>query len=267
VGILTFAMSTAATQFSRLSVEVEAPVARITLNHPPLNIIDIAMMEELAAALSEVQSPPEISVIVLSGAGKCFSAGVDVAAHTPDQVSSMLEKFHAVIRALITTTKVTIASVHGHCLGGGAELAMVCDLVYTAEDAQWGFPEIQLGCFPPVAATALAALVGQKQAASLILTGRAIRGGQAAEIGLAAIEVPERNLPAVIHEVVGKLSQLSPAALALTKKAFYAWDSMHFDKGLARAEKIYLEELMQTRDAQEGIRAFLEKRRPRWMGH
>jgi cyclohexa-1,5-dienecarbonyl-CoA hydratase len=178
----------------------------------------------------------------------------------------MLQKFHAVIRDLVSTKKVTIAQVHGHCLGGGAELVMVCDLVYTADDAQWGFPEIQLGCFPPVAVTALAALVGQKQAADLILTGRTIRGIQAAEIGLAAIQVPERNLPALIEDVVSKLSKLSPATLALTKKAFYAWDSMHFDKGLARAEKIYFEELMQTQDAQEGIRAFLEKRNPRWTG-
>jgi cyclohexa-1,5-dienecarbonyl-CoA hydratase len=259
-------MGTAATQFGHLAVNVEVPVARITLTNPPLNIIDIPMMDELAAALSEIEAQPDISTVVLSGTGKCFSAGVDVAAHTPDKVSSMLQKFHAVIRDLVSTKKVTIAQVHGHCLGGGAELVMVCDLVYTADDAQWGFPEIQLGCFPPVAVTALAALVGQKQAADLILTGRTIRGIQAAEIGLAAIQVPERNLPALIEDVVSKLSKLSPATLALTKKAFYAWDSMHFDKGLARAEKIYFEELMQTQDAQEGIRAFLEKRNPRWTG-
>ena len=96
-----------------------------------------------------------MSVIVLSGEGKAFSAGVDVAAHTPDKVEEMLAKFHAVIRALVATKKVTIAAVHGHCLGGGAELAMVCDMVFTAETSQWGFPEIKLGCYPPVACTAL----------------------------------------------------------------------------------------------------------------
>ena len=127
----------------------------------------------------------DVSTLVLSGAGKSFSVGVDVAAHTPDKVASMLAKFHAVIRALVGTKKVTIATVHGHCLGGGAELAMVCDLVYTADTASWGFPEIKLGCYPPVAATALAALVGQKHAADLILTGRSITGAEAARIGLA----------------------------------------------------------------------------------
>ena len=178
-------MPTTEISSSRLAIDFAAPVARIVLRHPPLNVIDIAMMEELAQSLAEIEARPDVSVIVISGDGKAFSAGVDVAAHTPDKVDEMLTKFHAVIRALVATTKVTIAAVHGHCLGGGAELAMVCDIVYTTESAQWGFPEIKLGCYPPVACTALAALVGQKRAAELILTGRTISGKEAAEIGLA----------------------------------------------------------------------------------
>jgi len=141
----------------RVSIDIAPPVARIGLHHPPLNVIDIPMMEELSRVLAEIESQPSVSMIVLSGDGKAFSAGVDVAAHTPDKVEEMLGKFHAMIRALVATKKVTIASVHGACLGGGAELAMVCDLVHTAESAQWGFPEIKLGCYPPVACTALAA--------------------------------------------------------------------------------------------------------------
>ena len=223
-------------------------------------------MEELAAALGEIEAQPEVSGIVFRGEGNCFSAGVDVATHTPDKVVSLLEKFHRVIRSLIATKKVTIAAVRGHCLGGGAELAMVCDLVYTTDDAQWGFPEIQLGCFPPVAATALSALVGQKRAADLVLTGRTITGVEAAAIGLATGALAKNQLATVVDETLKKLSALSPVALALTKKAIYAWDSMHFDKGLARAEKIYLDELMKTEDANEGIRAFMEKRQPRWSG-
>lgn len=255
-----------AAKFKRLALSLEGFVARITLRNLPLNIIDIAMMDELSAALAEIESRPEISVMVFSGAGLCFSAGVDVAAHTPDKVASMLEKFHRVIRSLIATRKVTIASVHGHCLGGGAELAMVCDLVFTSDDAQWGFPEIQLGCFPPIAVTALSALVGQKRASDLILTGRTISGSDAAGIGLAGGSVPGDELSRTVDQTVSKLSSLSPAALAVTKKAIYAWDSMQFDKGLARAEKIYLDELMQTEDAHEGIRAFMEKRQPKWKG-
>jgi cyclohexa-1,5-dienecarbonyl-CoA hydratase len=250
----------------RTSLEVDGPVARIVLRHPPLNVIDIPMMEELAQSLAEIGVRQDVSLIVVSGDGKAFSAGVDVAAHTPVQVDEMLPKFHAVIRALVATTKVTIAAVHGHCLGGGAELAMVCDIVYTTESAQWGFPEIQLGCYPPVACTALASLVGQKRAAELILTGRTIGGKESAEVGLANRAVLEDELPTLVNECVGHLRKLSPSALALAKKASYAWDSMHFDKGLARAERIYFEELMNTADAHEGIRAFLEKREPKWAG-
>jgi enoyl-CoA hydratase/carnithine racemase len=171
-----------------------------------------------------------------------------------------------VIRALVATKKVTIAAVHGHCLGGGAELAMVCDMVYSTESAMWGFPEIKLGCYPPVACTALAALVGQKRAAELILTGKTISGKEAAEIRLANRAVPEGELDQAVEESIDHLRKLSPPALGLAKKASYAWDSMHFDKGLARAERIYFDELMKTSDAQEGIRAFIEKREPRWTG-
>ncbi len=251
---------------SRLAVEFAPPAARIVLHHPPLNVIDVAMMDELAQSLAEIESRPNVSVIVFSGGGKAFSPGVDVAAHTPDKVDAMLTKFHTVIRALIATKKVTIAVVHGHCLGGGAELAMVCDMVYTTESAQWGFPEIKLGCYPPVACTALAALVGQKRAAALILTGRTISGKEAADIGLANRAVPENGLPAAVDECIGDLRKLSPSALALAKKASYAWDSMHFDKGLARAERTYFDELMKTSDAREGIRAFMEKREAKWTG-
>jgi len=251
---------------ARISLRIEASIARIVLQNPPLNVIDIQMMEELARVLAEIEAQFAVAVIVISGAGKAFSAGVDVAAHTPDKVEEMLTRFHGVIRALVATKKVTIAAVYGHCLGGAAELAMVCDLVYTANDAQWGFPEIKLGCYPPVACTALAALVGQKRAAELILTGRSMDGKEAAEIGLATVVVHPAQLSGAVDECVSRLLTLSPAALAIAKKASYAWDSIHFDKGLARAEKIYFEDLMKTADAHEGICAFMEKRPPKWAG-
>jgi cyclohexa-1,5-dienecarbonyl-CoA hydratase len=252
------------TRFFRIALDLQPPVARIVLQNPPLNVIDIPMMEELAQALAEIEANPEASIVILSGSPKAFSVGVDVAAHTPDKVEHMLAKFHGVIRSLVSSRKVSIASVHGHCLGGGAELAMVCDLVYTSESATWGFPEIKLGCYPPVAVTALAALVGQKHAADLILTGRSVSGKEAENIGLANRAIADGEVESAVQESIEHLSRLSSAALAITKKAIYAWDSMHFDKGLARAEKIYLEELMKTADAREGIDAFLQKREPVW---
>lgn len=251
---------------SRLSVKLNAPLARITFTHPPLNVFDFPMMDAVTAALKELEQRREISVVVLSGGPRAFSAGVDVAVHTPDKISTMFEKFHGLILALTRLSKITIAEVHGACMGGGAELAMICDMCFTAENAKWGFPEITLGCYPPVACTALAALVGEKRAADLIFTGRNFSGSEAAEWGLAVSAHPEGEVAGAIQDRLDHLFKLSPAALAHAKKAFYAWDSIHLDKGLAHAEKIYVEELMQTEDAKEGVQAWLEKRKPVWRG-
>ena len=258
--------STPAAPTNRLAVDVRGQLARITLTNPLLNVIDFQMMDELMSALQQLEQCREISVVIISGGDRAFSAGVDVAVHTPDLVQTMLQKFHSVILALTRFSKITIAEVHGACLGGGAELAMVCDMCFTTPDAKWGFPEISLGCYPPVACTALAALVGQKRAADLVFTGRMFSGEDAAEWGLANEAHSESELQEAIQRTVDHLLKLSPAALAVAKRAFYAWDSMHLDKGLARAEKIYLEELMQTEDVKEGIAAWMEKRKPVWKG-
>ena len=250
----------------RVELAVTPPVARLGLHNPPLNVIDLPMMRELQQALAEIEARSDISVVLFEGDTRAFSAGVDVKAHVPEHVHEMLTSFHAVIRAIVASRKVTIAAVQGACLGGGAELAAVCDMVYTARDATWGFPEIKLGCYPPVAAVALPALVGQKRATELILTGRQISGDEAVAIGLANRSAHADELAAVVDETVSQLQAMSPAALALAKKSIYAWDAIHFDKGLARAERIYLEELIATEDAREGIAAFLEKRSPKWTG-
>ena len=250
----------------RIETEVAPPVARVRLVNPPLNVIDLSLARALTTILSDVDSRPDISVIVFEGDARAFSAGVDIKAHLPDQIREMLTSFHAVIRVLVATRKITIAAVQGACLGGGAELAAVCDMVFTARDATWGFPEIKLGCYPPVAAVALPALVGQKRAGELILTGRQISGDEAVAIGLANRSARAEELDGLVQQTLAELQQLSPAALAHAKKAVYAWDAIHFDKGLARAEKIYLEELISTADAREGIMAFLEKRPPKWAG-
>ena len=251
---------------TRLALEIDPPLARITLQNPPLNVIDIPMMKELAQVLGDLEARRDISIIKLEGNARAFSAGVDVKAHVPEQVREMLTSFHAVIRAIVASRKITIAAVQGMCLGGGAELAAICDMVYTARDAVWGFPEIKLGCYPPVAAVALPLLVGQKRASELIFTARQISGDEAAAIGLANRSVLAEELGAVVEEAIDQLWALSPIALAHAKKSVYAWDAIHFDKGLARAEKIYLEELIQTDDAREGIAAFMEKRPPKWTG-
>ncbi len=257
-------MAIAAT--TRVEAKVAAPIVRVKLINPPLNVVDLPMTAELQQALAEIESRTDISTILFEGAPRAFSAGVDIKAHLPEQIREMLTSFHAVIRAIVASRKVTIAAVRGTCLGGGAELAAVCDMVFTARDATWGFPEIKLGCYPPVAAVALPTLIGQKRAAELILTGRQFSGEEAAALGLANRAVAAEDLESAIERTLDELRQLSPAALAHAKKAIYAWDAIHFDKGLARAEKIYLDELISTADAREGIIAFLETRPPKWTG-
>jgi cyclohexa-1,5-dienecarbonyl-CoA hydratase len=257
-------MVTAST--TRVEVNVTAPIARVKLINPPLNVIDLRMTRELYQALTELEARSDISVIVFEGDSRAFSAGVDIKAHLPEQVHEMIRSFHTAIRAIVALRKVTIAAVRGACLGGGAELAAVCDMVYTARDATWGFPEIKLGCYPPVAAVVLATLIGQKLAAELVLTGRQFSGDEAAAMGLANRSVAAEELESVVERTLAELRQLSPIALAHAKKAIYAWDAIHFDKGLARAEEVYLDELVSTADAREGIIAFLDKRPPKWTG-
>jgi cyclohexa-1,5-dienecarbonyl-CoA hydratase len=255
-----------ASQYERIKLQLSAAIAHLSLEHPPLNVIDLPMMDELLSAFSELNALPAISIVILSGQGSSFSAGVDVAAHTPPKVAEMLQKFHAVIRAIVSCRKIVVAVVGGNCLGGAAELAMVCDLVITTESATWGFPEIKLGCFPPVAAVALSRLVGQKRATDLILTGRPITGLEAAAIGLASVAVPDDQLSSTVQQRLSMLSGLSSAALGLAKKASSPWEGLQFEEMIERSERIYLDELMRTHDAQEGIRAFLEKCPPIWSG-
>jgi cyclohexa-1,5-dienecarbonyl-CoA hydratase len=250
---------------SRLQISENDRVLTIELSHPPVNVIDIAMMDELAATLKDVEERDEVVAILVRGQGKGFSAGVDIAAHTPAQIEEMLTKFHGVIRGIAKSEKITIAQVHGNCLGGGAELALVCDMVYTDIDANWGFPEIKLACYPPVACAALASVIGQKRAAELIFTGETFTGEYAMTLGLATASWRGEELDQHTQLTLDRLRNLSGVALQMAKRAFYAWDAAHLDKGLAKAEQIYIEDLMKTEDVREGVNAWLEKRPPKWM--
>ncbi|MGH7936472.1 MAG: enoyl-CoA hydratase/isomerase family protein, partial [Chthoniobacterales bacterium] len=197
------------TTYSRLMLSLQAPVTRVILANPPVNVIDLEMMDELLAALEEIEQRAEIVALVFAGSDRAFSAGVDIAIHTPEQARAMLTKFHAVIRAVVASRKVTIAAVRGTCLGGGAELAAACDMVFTSDSANWGFPEISLGHFPPVACAMLSGLIGQKHAAELILTGRQISGEDAMRIGLANEALPEDELAEIVDDTCDRLGQLS----------------------------------------------------------
>ncbi len=241
-------------------------VAHLTIRNGKQNVLDFATMTELRDALIETERHRSISTVVLRGEGEHFSAGVDIPSHAKDTAADMLGRFHCLIRTMMKTRKVLVAEVRGNCLGGGAELALMCDIVYTADDARWGFPEIKLGCFPPLACAALAACVGQKRAAEMILTGETFTGSDAARYGLANKAVPEDHLRLATAECLDRLARLSPAALRHTKGALGAWNAAHLEQALVHAETIYRDELIPCEDMNEGIRAWVEKRDPRWTG-
>lgn len=248
-----------------IHLRIEARTAWITLDRPPLNVLDIAMMESLDAALE--RALPKSDFVIFQGAGtKAFCAGADVADHTRERVGKMLSSFHAIFRRLASADCLTIAAVHGYCFGGGMELATFCDFVLAAESAQFGQPEIKLGCYPPVAMVMLPRRIGVQAAADLILTGRQITAAEAYRLGLVTRVVPDDELHAGVEGLLGELRALSPNVLQLTRKTLARLHSGDLLKQLEEAERVYLSELMQTHDAQEGIRAFLEKRKPVWKG-
>jgi len=246
-----------------ISMRIERRTAWITLDRPPLNILDIRMMELLAAALDRVL--PESDFVVFQGAGpRAFSAGAEIADHAPERVGKMLSAFHAVFRRLSKADCVKISAVHGFCLGGGMELATFCDFVLATESAQFGQPEIKLGCFPPVAMVTLPHLIGLRATADLILTGRQIAAAEAQRIGLVTCVVPDSELPNGVGKLLEGLRALAPSVVKLTRKTMWNLHCAEFAKQLEEVERVYLSELMKTHDAQEGIRAFLEKRKPVW---
>ena len=253
------------TQHNTVQLRVKHRTAWITLDRPPLNILDIGMMESLDAALE--RALPKSDFVVFQGAGKkAFCAGADVADHTPERVARMLSSFHAVFRRLAAADWLTIAAVRGYCLGGGMELATFCDFVLATESAQFGQPEIKLGCFPPAAMVTLPALIGMQAAANLILTGRQISAAEAHRLSLVTRVVPDDALSSAVDGLLEELRALSPTVLHLTRKTLARLHRADFLKQLEEAERVYLSELMQTHDAREGIRAFLEKRGPVWKG-
>jgi cyclohexa-1,5-dienecarbonyl-CoA hydratase len=250
--------------YSTIEVHPGPRVVSIILNRPPLNIINLEMLEELNAAWSEVEDF-KAQVTVISGAGdRAFSSGVDIADHAPGRIESMLEKFHGLILRMRKSDCISIAAIHGHTLGGGAELAMTCDLVIAAENAQIGQPEIGLGCYPPVAVAYLPGAIGFHKASEMVLIGEPVGAAAAERLGLVNKVVERESMTATVDAYVDKLLSKSSAVLALTKRALREGAGRHFESALDRAHDLYVRELTRTEDILEGMTAFLEKRPPSW---
>lgn len=240
-------------------------VAELVLDRPPLNVLDLATLARLDEIVRELRSAEGLHVLVVRGAGgRAFSAGVAVEDHTPDKIALMLARFHGALVKLYQLDAVTVAAVDGHCLGGGMELAAVCDLVLASERSRFGQPEIRLGCYPPLAAALYPSLIGPAVTADLLLTGRTLGCEEAERLGFVARRVEDERFETALEALVEELLAHSGAVLRLTKKAIRAGRGNRFQKALGECEHVYLQELAATSDMEEGVRAFLEKRPPEW---
>ncbi|MBW2334578.1 MAG: enoyl-CoA hydratase/isomerase family protein [Deltaproteobacteria bacterium] len=284
--------------YEHIEVEFKDGLVTITLNRPPVNVLNIAMMKEINEALDAWKGKKDLKVVLFNGKGKCFSAGVDVGEHMGDLAPKMIETFHGMFRLMDQLGAVTVASVYGLCLGGGCELAVFCDLVIAddtakfgqpeiqvgvlppiaaqimpriigrkviADDtAKFGQPEIQVGVLPPIAAQIMPRIIGRKVAMDLILSGRIVAAQESMSMGLINKVVAKGDLSQETDEFIKPYLSLSAEVIRITKKTIKAGLRDDFEPSLKVIEEIYLNELMRTTDAQEGLKAFLEKRTPEW---
>jgi len=248
-----------------VSAAVTDGLACLTLHRPPLNVLDIATMEQMSAGLDALAADPSARLLMIcAGGDKAFSAGVEVADHTPEKVDRMIEVFHTLIRGIDAFPVPTLAAVSGVALGGGLEVALACDMIVAAAGVKLGQPEIKLGVFAPVAAVLLPRLLPPAYAHELLYAGGVITAEQALTYGLVNRVFARESFAEEARAFAAPFLELSRSALASSRKAVRASAGRGFAEGLAQAEAIYLKELMKTHDAGEGLAAFLAKRKPVW---
>lgn len=251
-------------EYKNIKFTLSDNIARITLNHPPLNILNIEMMKEINKALEGLLEEKSLKLVVFDAENKAFCAGVDVSEHIGATAVEMIKTFHQIFKNLIKINLPTLAVVNGAALGGGCELAIFCDFIIASETAKFGQPEIQVGVFPPIACMLLPRIIPQAKAMELLLTGCLINAQQAENIGLINKCVPQDKIKEEEITFINKITGSSSVVLGYTKSVALKRQQKEFIDYLAEVEDIYLNRLMKTEDANEGLKAFLEKRKPVW---
>jgi cyclohexa-1,5-dienecarbonyl-CoA hydratase len=244
----------------------EGQVVRLTLNAPKANVLDAEMMAELQTALTELRDQPSVKLVQFIGAGDHFCFGASVPEHTREKAPQMLKQFHQLFYTLADLAIPSAALVSGQCLGGGMELALMCNFMFADKSAMLGQPEIQLGVLAPPASLLLPMKVGQARADDLLLTGRVMSAEEAAGMGLltALYDDRESMLAGVDTWTAKQIVRKSASSLKFAVRAARLEFNRVVKERLKEQERLYIDELMVTHDANEGIASFLEKRRPDW---
>ncbi len=252
-------------KLQHIQFRVDHDVARIALNRPEAaNALSFATLNEVDHALGTLELNEAVKVVVISGSDKAFSSGLDIAEHTDENVYQLLEAFHQIIRTLMELEAVSISVVKGMALGAGCELAASCDFCFAAEGSKLGQPELKAGLFPSVAPVIYPRLVGLHRTYEMILTGRIYEAREAEGIGLITRAVAPDELDAEVEKWVQFLQTFSTPVLRLARRAISDAVNLPFDEGLRHVEEVYLNQLVSTEDAKEGVRALRERRQPVW---
>jgi cyclohexa-1,5-dienecarbonyl-CoA hydratase len=251
-------------QFEYVKFRIDAGVARMTLNRPEHNLLNEAMLREIAGGITHAGERDDVKLIVLDSACKVFCGGIDIGEYTSQRVFQMLDAFHAAFAGMLEVGKPVVCVVNGPAIGGGAELAAFGDLVIATPKARFAQPEISIGVFPPLASTILPFLVGPKIALELVLTGEPVTAERALELGMVNRLVPEAQLEQAVKDLVGRINGHSGPVLTMAKKAILGGMGLSLREGLKHSMNIFLNELYRLEDSQEGLRALVEKRKPNW---
>jgi cyclohexa-1,5-dienecarbonyl-CoA hydratase len=251
-------------EYQYLKAEKAEGVARITLDRPKHNVLDIDMMNELIAELEGLATDDELKCLVISGAGASFCAGVEVADHKPENVRQMIDTFNRIFELIDQLDVPLIASVHGACLGGGMELAIACDIIVSAESAMFGQPEIKLAFLPPYAAIRLPHLVGPAKAIEICTTGKRYSAEESRQMGMVNYAVADDQLADITDKLVMEIQYNSPLIIRLNKQAVKKHLGLPFPQAINSVSELFLNTLMKTDDVLEGIKSFEEKRKPVW---
>lgn len=250
--------------YKNIKTERKDDVFYLTLDRPPVNVLNTEMMAEINSALDGIRDNATLKLLVVRAEVKAFSAGVEVGDHAPDKVNAMIEQFDGMFKRLNALEIPSLALVRGACLGGGAELALFCDMIYASEKSKFGQPEIKVGFFPPIAAFLLPRMAGRHIAIELMTSGHTIDGATAMRLGLINRAIDDEKFTEESEKLIADICDNSAIIIRYNKRAIEEVLHGTFDESLPKLDDLFLNRLMKTEDCVEGLNAFMARRKPEW---